>query len=204
MHRRWVSGLGNGLTFSISWVFSPYISNISPLSLLISLAIIRVLKSFVSVDIKVKWPNDLLFNDKKFAGVLIESWRDQTGGIVAIIGIGINFKLSDEIKLNIDNEVTDLFDMTGQFIDRNLILSALLNELIVILTDFEKFGFEPYKNEWIEHHAFHKELVILLMPDSTEVLGTVIGINDDGSVCLQTSAGIRSFVAGEISMRQFL
>lgn len=201
MQRKWLSGLGTGLTFSLKWTFPSTVVNLPSLSLLISLAVIRALRRCAPVDIKVKWPNDVICGSKKLAGILIEGRHDAaTGAFVAIIGIGINFKLPNEIKLGIAKEATDLYEMTGQMLDRNLILGVLLDELIDILKRFEVSGFAPFKIEWINHHAYQGKSVKLLMPNDEEVFGTITGINDDGSLCLQTTAGIRSFSVGEISL----
>lgn len=202
MQRKWFGGLGAGLTFSLKWTFPSSVVNLPSLSLLISLAVIRALKLCVPVDIKIKWPNDIICGQKKLAGILIEGRHDiASGAFVAIIGIGINFKLPNEIKLDIAREATDLFEMTGQVLDRNLVLGVLLDELIDILKRFEESGFAPFKIEWINHHAYQGKSIKLLMPNNEEVFGTITGINDDGSLCLQTTDGARSFSVGEISLR---
>lgn len=204
VQRKWLSGLGNGLTLSVKWIFPAGIANLSSLSLLVSLAITRILKSIASIDIKVKWPNDVIHHHKKLGGILIEGRYESTGEFIAIIGIGINIKLSENIKLNIDREITDLFEATGLAFDRNLILSELLDELIDILNEFEQSGFAPFKDEWIRYHAYQGEFVKLLMPDNSEILGFVAGIGDDGAICLRTADGdTKYFVNGEISLRHF-
>lgn len=201
--RKWLSGLGTGLTFSVKWIFPAGIANLPSLSLLISLAITRILKSIASIEANVKWPNDVIYHDKKLAGILIEGRYESTGKFIAIIGIGINIKLSKNIKLSIDREITDLYEATGLEFDRNLILSALLDELIDILSEFGQLGFAPFKNEWIRYHAYQGKSVRLLMPDNSAILGVVTEINDDGAICLQMATGIKKcFMNGEISLRQ--
>lgn len=199
--RSWYSGLGDSLTFSLRWRFEHGISALSGLSLVIGVAIIRVLKSFSIDNVTLKWPNDILFYHQKLAGVLIELRGEVFGPSCAVIGIGINFKLSEIIRSSIEREVIDLFTITGERIDRNLILGALLSELRDILTDFEKQGFTYFRKEWISYHAYEGKTVYLTLPNSSVIEGIVDGVSDDGALCLITNTGKSFYNAGDISVR---
>ena len=199
--RTWYSGLGDSLTFSLRWRFEHGISALSGLSLVIGVAIIRVLRSFSINNVSLKWPNDILFYHHKLAGVLIELRGEIFGSSYAVIGIGINFKLSKIIKSSIEQRVTDLFVITGKCIDRNLMLSTLLLELRNILIDFEKQNFTSFKKEWISYHAYEGETVYLTLPNSSVIEGIVDGVSDDGALYLITSTGRNSYNSGDISMR---
>lgn len=171
------------------------------LSLIIAVAIIRVLKIFTSLDIAIKWPNDIVYKNRKLGGVLIEGHYNLRGSFVAVIGIGINFKLSQKTKNNIDASVTDLYELTGSDIDRNLVLGALIDELFIVLGIFERFGFESFISEWREYHDYQGKVVTMILPDSRLIKGEIVDINSDGSLRLNTVAGYQSFQVGEISMR---
>lgn len=199
--RSWYSGLGDSLTFSLRWRFEHGISALSGLSLVIGVAIIRVLKSFSINNVSLKWPNDILFYHQKLAGVLIELRGEIFGPSYAVIGIGINFKLSGIIKSSIEQKVIDLFTITGERMDRNLILGALLSELRNILTDFEKQGFTYFREEWISYHAYEGKAVYLTLPNSAVIEGIVDGVSDDGALCLITNTGRSSYTAGDVSVR---
>ena len=199
--RSWYSGLGDSLTFSLRWRFEHGISALSGLSLVIGVAIIRVLKSFSINNVSLKWPNDILFYRQKLAGVLIELRGEIFGPSYAVIGIGINFKLSEITKSSIEQKVIDLFTITGERIDRNLILGALLSELRNILTDFEKQGFTYFREEWISYHAYEGKTIYLTLPNSSVIEGIADGVSDDGALCLITNTGRNSYTAGDISVR---
>ena len=189
------------MTFSIKWTFPSSFPDLTCIGLIVSVALIRVLVSFFSNDIRVKWPNDIIFDNKKLAGILIEGKKGADGSFVAIIGIGINFKLSNSIKMELDNKVTDLYEITGQVLDRNFIFGLVLQELVKVLRKFEQSGFASFQNEWIEYHAYQGKFVRLILPGDMEVQGVVRGINHDGSIYLETSNGYESFNIGEISLR---
>jgi len=200
--RSWVSGFGESLTFSINWYFKEYSpSQLSSLSLVVGIALIRVLKSFSIEYIFLKWPNDVLFNHHKLAGVLIELRTVMENGCNAVIGIGINFNLSNITRTNIAAETTDLFQMTGKLFDRNLVLSVLLIELKNTISDFEKFGFGFFKSEWLSYHAYEGKRVCLKTPNH-QIMGIVDGVDDDGALFLLTDSGRQIFNVGDVSLRE--
>jgi len=199
--RSWQCGFGDSLTFSLGWHFEKGVSALSGLSLIIGIAIIRVLKSFSICNVCLKWPNDILIDNQKLAGILIELRGEILGPSYAIIGIGINFKLSEIIKSSIKQKATDLYTFLGDCFDRNLILGALLSELHSILSVFGELGFSHFKKEWIGYHAYEGQAVRLILPNDKVVEGTVDGVIDDGSICLVTSMGRKSYHVGDISMR---
>lgn len=198
--RTWYSGLGDSLTFSLGWRFKQNISSLSGLSLIVGIAIIRVLSSFSIHNVNLKWPNDILFNHYKLAGILIELRGGMQDAVCAVIGIGINFNLSKKVKSAIKQDVTDLFSITGKCMDRNLIFGALLSELRNIVMNFEKYGFAHFKKEWISYHAYEGKNIYLTLPNNLVVEGVVDGVNDDGALCLITRTGRNFYNVGDVSI----
>lgn len=199
--RPWHSELGSGLTFSLLWCFRKNIAELSGLSLVIGIAIVRILKSYSIDHVNLKWPNDLLYNNFKLGGILVELRGKACSPTYAIIGIGINFNLSTSIKSAIQQDSTDLFQITGKHYDRNLFLSALLLELCNILSSFEIHGFSLFRDEWIRYHAYHGKNVKLVLSNNLSVFGRVESVNADGSISLLTSRGLQSYRTGDISIR---
>lgn len=199
--RIWYGDPGNCLTFSVLKSFKKDIAKLSGLSLVIGLAIIRTLKSLFTVDFKLKWPNDVLFQHKKLAGVLIDIKRTINDQTYAVIGIGINFYLADSIRKILDQKSTDLFKITGHHINRNYVLGILLSELRNILEDYETYGFQHFRTEWIGHHAYEGCSVTLVLANGETIDGTVDGVSDSGALNLITSIGRQTFYVGDISLR---
>lgn len=200
--RQWHSGLGDGLTFSLLWRFQQGAGFLSGLSLAVGVAIARALESAGIQGTALKWPNDVLFHYRKLAGILIELQGDMLGPTVAVIGIGINLKLSDSIKAHIDQGVTDVFSITGEMPDRNQLLALLLAELVAVLREFEREGFAPFRKEWVRYHGYENKAVTLRLPDGSSQKGVVHGVAEDGSLLLKTAAGrvLGGFNGGEISL----
>ncbi len=198
--RQWHSGLGDGLAFSLSWRFQQGAGFLSGLSLAIGVAIIRALEASGIEGAVLKWPNDVMFNFCKLAGILIELQGDMLGPTVAVIGVGMNLKLSSNVQARIDQGATDVFSISGDMPDRNKLLAALLINLASALREFEQKGFAPFKGEWMDRHACASKAVILRLADGSGQQGMVSGVADDGSLLLQTAAGIRSYSGGEITL----
>ncbi|WP_295624183.1 biotin--[acetyl-CoA-carboxylase] ligase [uncultured Nitrosomonas sp.] len=199
--RIWQCGFGNGLMFSMCWRFDKGVSHLSGLSLVTGIAILRVLKSYSIQNINIKWPNDILCNNHKLAGILIEIRGEICGPSYAVIGIGINFNLSESIKPSIDQKAIDLSEVTSNLIDRNQVFGELLLELHNILKDFNYYGFVYFKKEWISYHSYEGCEVDLIFPNGLSITGIVDGIADNGAICLLTPEGKKSFNVGNISVR---
>ncbi|MES2547585.1 MAG: biotin--[acetyl-CoA-carboxylase] ligase [Pseudomonadota bacterium] len=199
--RTWVSQLGASLTFSLLWRFQCGAAALSGLSLAVGVALMRTLLSFGISQAQLKWPNDILANGKKLAGILIELQGDLDGPSTAVIGVGINLNLPKVLVEAIDQPTTDLNTVSNQSIDQNVLLGTLLKQMAEVLSRFEQYGFVGLRDEWLSYHAYHQQPVRMLLPNGTEVLGVVKNVADDGILLVETSLGLQRFSAGEISLR---
>ena len=199
--RTWVSQLGASLTFSLVWRFQCGAAALSGLSLAVGVALMRTLLSFDINQAQLKWPNDILINGKKLAGILIELQGDLDGPSTAVIGVGINLNLPKALIEAIDQPTTDLNSVSNNLINQNILLGTLLKNLAEVLSQFEQFGFVGLRDEWVSYHAYHQQPVRMLLPNGTEVLGVVKNVADDGILLVDTALGLQRFSAGEISLR---
>lgn len=198
--RVWHSGLANCLTLSVLWRFDRDLTHLAGLSLVVGLAIVRSLRFFSAEDIRLKWPNDIIFNNEKLAGILTEI-KSIDGSAFAVIGIGINFYLPDSLRLLINQDITDLYQITGRYLNRNHLLGSLLSELRSTLEDFDRYGFQIFKDEWTKNHAYEDCFVSLKLPTGERIDGIVRGVNDAGALNLATCNGEHSYNIGDVSLR---
>lgn len=199
--RSWQAGLGASLTFSLLWRFQCGASGLSGLSLAVGVALIRALHGLGIAEAQLKWPNDVLINGKKMAGILIELQGDMEGPSTAVMGIGINMNLPESLRSTIDQPVIDLHSVTAENIDPNKLLGHILKHCADVLSDFERDGFASVRQEWSQYHAYDAKPVRLLMPDGREVQGIVSGVAEDGILLVETAVGLQRFSSGEISLR---
>lgn len=199
--RTWHASLGGSLTFSLLWRFNQGAAYLSGLSLAVGVALVRALEQAGVSGVQLKWPNDILHRNHKLAGILIELQGDMLGPSAAVIGIGLNLRLSEHAKANIDQAAADLASIHAELPDRNRLLALILGHLADVLQQFEVQGFAGLREEWSRHHAFHGEPVRMLMPDGSVHHGTVSGVAEDGALLVRDANGERRFTAGEVSLR---
>jgi BirA family biotin operon repressor/biotin-[acetyl-CoA-carboxylase] ligase len=198
--RDWHSGLGGALTFSVLWRFDQGAGFLSGLSLAVGIALMRVLHRHGATEVLLKWPNDLLWRHLKLAGILIELSGDVMGPAVAVIGVGLNLRIPEAVKAQIDQPMVDLARI-GVEADRNALFAEILAELGSVLDLFSAEGFAPFRDEWNRFHAYQDKMVRLRMPDRTEFEGKVAGVAGDGALVVTTRSGERRFYGGELSLR---
>lgn len=201
MGRRWHSGLGSALTFSLLWRFECGLSKLPGLSLAIGVALIRAFHALGITDVSLKWPNDLLGPAGKLGGILVETQGDMLGPSVVVIGIGLNLISQEAALQHIDQPVSCLADVAPEMPERNRLLATILYELHLALSNFAQSGFAPLRLEWESHHSAQGQKVHLLHPNGTNIWGVARGVADDGSLILETAQGTRLFNAGEVSLR---
>ncbi len=199
--RTWVSHLGASLTFSLLWRFDCGAAALSGLSLAIGVALMRALNELGVEKAQLKWPNDVLVDNKKLAGILIDLQGDLDGPSAAVIGVGINFNLPENIIKRIDQPVIDINQVSRSQIDQNQLLGTVLKHFADVLRNFEQHGFMGVRDEWLSYHAYQNKPVRMLLPDGRNVEGEVTGIAEDGILLVTTALGLQRFSAGEISLR---
>ena len=200
MGRQWISPYGRNLYFSVLWEFHGGAAALEGLSLCVGVAIARALHSIGLDGLQLKWPNDVLLNGKKLAGILLEMQGDADGNCHVVIGIGLNVDMRGCDTSGITQAWADLHSTLPSKPDRSKLLSLLCNHLADVILDFEKYGFSHFKDDWQQLDAFNNKKVEIIL-GKNHILGTAIGINDGGALKLETTEGIKEFHGGEISLR---
>lgn len=199
--RAWHAGIAGGLTFSLVWRFAQGASVLSGLSLAVGVALVRAIRSFGIPDAGLKWPNDVVWRGRKLAGILIEMQGDALGPTCAVIGIGINVRLSPAVQARIDQVVADMESACGSPVDRNAVLAQALLELASVLRLFERDGFPALRPEWQRYHAWQDRAVSITLPDGRCESGVARGVDEAGALLVSARTGIRRYHNGEVSLR---
>lgn len=197
--RNWYSPFGASLYFSMYWRLEQGIQSAMGLSLVVALAVVRLLKQQYQLDAKVKWPNDVYVDGKKLAGILVELAGQAHAGCNVIIGIGLNIRLPKQAVENIDQQYTDLNTVTVQHIDRNSLVAQLQQQLVAILTDFSHSGFDNYVEEFNAYNQYQQRVVKL--SGNEEIEGICLGVDKQGALLIKTDMGVKNYYGGELSLR---
>ncbi|MBA3902175.1 MAG: biotin--[acetyl-CoA-carboxylase] ligase [Rhodocyclaceae bacterium] len=198
--RSWLSAPGDSLTFSLYWRFPAGTPLLAGLSLAVGVAVARTLEKNGAAGIRLKWPNDILAADGKLGGILVET---MTGGgtQAAVIGIGLNVRLPRAIAEAVGIQAADLSSVMPFAPSRNLLLAGVLAELAVMLDEFARSGFAAFIEEWLSRHAYTGRTVRILADGAQPVEGRCAGVDADGALLLETAAGMKRIVSGEVSLR---
>ncbi len=200
--RVWQSALGASLTFSYLWRTDKSVQELGGLSLAVGLAVANALRA-LGVNAQVKWPNDILVDDKKLGGILIETQGDMLGPTAAVIGIGLNIKLPDDMKAAIDQPVTDLAEIntaTDTTIGRNALFGAVLQNLVITLDDFEEDGFSSMRDQWRALNAFDGRIIDVVTAEE-KFTAKVVDIAEDGALVVDRGSGRLRLTSADISVR---
>lgn len=199
--RTWHAVLGGSLTFSVLWRFDHGLQSMSGLSLAAGLAVARAINRHSRHPARLKWPNDVLVDYRKLAGILVEVQGDMHGSAFAVVGIGLNVCLNATQRDTIDQAVIDLAEM-GVTVGRNQLLADCLQELHAVLTTFREHGFSALRADWMALDAFAGKEVALLLPDTQGVHGVAVGVDETGAFLLRDRhAMLNTYSGGEISLR---
>ena len=199
--RTWYSSLGGALTFSLLWRFERGASHLAGLSLAVSVGVLRGLREAGIADAAVKWPNDIIIKFRKLAGILIETQGDMLGPSVAVIGVGLNYRLQDAVKNKIDQAVVDVASVAGSSISRNVLFAVVLKHVVGVLREFERNGFGAVRAEWQAAHAYHDRAVRVQQANQPVYNALVTGVGDDGALLVKSGKHLSRLTSAEISMR---
>ncbi len=199
--RQWVSPFGSNLYLSMYWRLDAGMAAAMGLSLVIGIAAVEALEAMGIEGVKLKWPNDLYYQDRKLAGILVEMSGQAGGAAHLVIGMGLNIGMPD-VQPDIDQPWTTLNQACGDLsIDRTQLALTLIAHWNTALLEYEMTGLVGFIERWNRLDNFIGRPVKLLM-GPREVQGVVQGIDQQGGVILETENGLETYVGGEISLRK--
>ncbi len=200
-NRPWHSPFGENIYFSCRYpLHDKTLADLAGLSLAVSLAVKRALTSITPhLPIQVKWPNDLLIQHKKIAGILTEIFHGTADNYV-IIGIGINVNMINNPSTTLTAAWTSLQKETGHMIDRNRVCAALIQHLLTYLEIFLQAGLVPFMTEWQAADSLANQKITLAQ-GKKRIHGIVRGITKNGNLCLETKdKQLHTYASGEVSI----
>lgn len=204
--RYWHSPAGGNIYLSLGWRFEREDAGLSSLPLVVAISVCGALERTGLTGHGIKWPNDILVNGEKLAGILVEMQSNGTGPALAVIGIGLNVRMPEptekEAASVIDRPWTDLvtqLDAGHAGINRNWVISLLLEELLSALQRFEKGGFREFRSSWEDLDLLRGRRVELKV-SGRSLLGIARGVDEIGGLLMEIEGtGLQVFHSGEAS-----
>ncbi len=197
--RQWVSPFARNIYLSLGWTFGGGAAGLEGLSLAVGVAVKRALAGAKNAGgVRLKWPNDLVFEGRKLGGILVEMQGDPAGDCYVVLGVGLNLGMPADGARSVDQPWADLSEV-GSFA-RNELAAALLNELLPMLHRFPEQGFAALRDEWQASDLCLDRPVQLTTPDAA-LQGIARGVAPNGAIRIEMDGEIRNYSGGEISLR---
>ena len=196
--RKWVSPFAENIYYSLALRIDGGMRQLEGLSLVVGLAVVKMLHQAGINGAGLKWPNDILVGGRKLAGVLLELTGDPADVCHVVIGIGINVNM--QVAEEVDQSWTSMRLETGRALDRNRVVASLSQQLFTCLDHHGKQGFAAFKEEWEANHLWQGRSVTLLS-GSGAIEGLVVGVDSVGALRLSVGGQVQAFSGGELSLR---
>ena len=185
--RDWVSQKDGSIIFSLRKSFAED-TNVNGLSLVVGMAIIKSIEVECKLNsLKIKWPNDVYFGDKKLAGILMEN-SFYKGIQYVLIGVGVNYQLGE--KMDIDKPWTDLSKIVKRLPDLQKLTASLINNILLMSEDFQMNGLSSLLSQWDDYDML-KGINIRSRQSNGQFEGKVDGITNQGALKIITKGGIK-------------
>ena len=198
--RDWFSPPGSGVYVSL--ILRPTVppSEAPKITLLTAVVMAETLLSLTQLRVRIKWPNDILVNGKKIAGILTEMSTDMDAIDYVVVGLGLNVD-TPRFPHDIREKATSIFIETGTHFSRVKLIKAYLKWYEQYYQIFKGIGFDPILKRWKELADIIGKRIVVEMIDQT-LTGEVQDIDSDGFLVLRDEEGksIR-IVSGDITLR---
>ena len=197
--RTWISPYGVNIYLSMIFYPDTDIPDIPQMTPVIGLAAAKTISDITGLEAKIKWPNDILINDKKISGILTEMQAEAERILFVVAGIGINVNQT-EFDKEIAKKASSMRNESDRVFKRSEVIKLLIQNMESYYKKFVEGGFaslrEEYKKLCInfgrEVRAFYR---------GSEIGGTVVDISEKGELVIKTQNGLVSVSGGEATVR---
>lgn len=182
----WHSPPGCGIWMSVLLRPSLKAAGLAPLTLCAGYAAARAVEQVAGLSTRIKWPNDMLINDRKTAGILTEATTDRARGLQVVLGIGINVNHTpDDFPPHLRAAATSLRIERGAPVSRQRLLHALIERLDRVYDRFLRDGLACCLSGLQSRLAWVGDAVAIA-GDAAGVQGVIAGIGRDGGLLIET------------------
>lgn len=199
--RSWRSPLGGNLSLSLLKRFDHGMGALTGLSLAVGTAVVAALADCGIAQVGLKWPNDVLARGRKLAGVLVELGGEFLGPCHAVIGIGINLRLTPAGQAAIGQPAIDLAALSaGEPPSRNQLAARLLERLTEALDRFAAHGFAAFQEQFARTDLLAGRRVRVASGAQTYE-GVAAGVDERGALRVREAGTLRVFDSAEVTVR---
>jgi len=201
--RRWHSSAGASLLFSLALPLAAGIESPAAATLACGVALAEALHAN-AVDVRLKWPNDVLLADRKLAGILCELAQDGTGQRTLVVGVGLNLWADAAMRASAVQPLASLdecIDLARLAATREVRIGQIARAIQQAVRLFEGEGFVPLQPRYMRWFAHVDADVDVLEQGRVVARGRAHGVDGEGRLLLQTPEGLHVLSSGELSVR---
>jgi BirA family transcriptional regulator, biotin operon repressor / biotin---[acetyl-CoA-carboxylase] ligase len=198
--RQWLSPFGYNIYLSMLRELQSGATVIEGLSLVMGIALVRALRSFDVDGLGLKWPNDVYIENRKLAGILVEMTGDLLGLSHVVVGVGVNVKLTHLQRKQIDQPIISLEELGFSISQRNILVAALIQNLMQAIDELINHGFVKFKSEW-EALDVTKDKAVTVNMGNDCVSGIAQGVDLQGALLIAIGSELRRITSGDVSLR---
>ncbi len=203
--RSWQAPFGGSVCLSVAWTFPRAMPEVAGLGIAMGVAVRAALDQCGIPGVQLKWPNDLLWGQRKLGGLLLEMRTGQDAATTVVAGIGLNYALDESSRAAIERlgglaPVDAGEASSGDRPGRNQLAAQVVTHVVHALTRFASSGLEPFLMDWRAADAYRDQPVRVSMPNR-DLAGVARGIDASGALRLETDGRIERIISAEVSLR---
>lgn len=213
--RAWLANPEDSICFSLAFPFKRTPAQLTGLSLAVGLAVIAGIAQASGLNeaalhhagLRLKWPNDLLLNNAKLGGILIEGGQSKPQEPTwMIVGVGLNIRNSAFIESSLGGgqkvgALDQILDASTKLPDTEYLWLKLIASFEDHFKNFDQHGFEFYRAQWVKWDAHQDQAVCISGTGKESLYGIAKGVDQTGALLLQQENKTVAIYAGDVSLR---
>ncbi len=193
----WYSPPDTNIYISLMWEFLAD-DNLTALSLMTALSLVKCMRKAGFIDAGIKWPNDIYLGDKKVCGVLIDIICKKKVNTIAVIGVGLNLK-QQKFPKQVNQPATYLESVIDN-IDRNETAAMVFESLLGMLDQSPEVWSRELLKDWNKYDIAYNQMVEVTRK-GVKTIGVAVGINESLQLCLRIEKQLVCFDDIDSSMK---
>jgi len=196
--RSWLGVPCRNIMLSMAWQMDRTAERAGGLSLSVGLTLLQRLQTFSAEHLQLKWPNDIVCDHGKLAGILVDVLTGPDHRCTVVVGIGINLKNPAVIATRLERRVANLVDLSTVPVDRTQLVALIIADLSRTLEAFDRDGFSGDVDAWNACDAY-AGLRVKAQINNRTVEGEALGVDTSGAYRVRLDdCQVESILTGEI------
>ena len=198
--KSWLSPSGCNIYLSIAWDFPDIAKVPQDLSLGVGVAVVRALEQHGAKDLMLKWPNDIVWQGCKLAGVLMELGTNSEQCCKVVAGLGLNVAMPDYIGQQLQRKWVNFNRVVARDIARHELVPTLIDNIVTLFAEVAWQNLYRWRDDWQQYDLCQGKQVAWHDVNGNLTTGIALGVSETGHLRVQTPEGVKLLQSGDISI----